>query len=136
MAEAEADRKKEQDALGIDYQIKGKDRGGRKTPFTAAFGESRTFKPAIPASGQLCTEFSVEGKPLEIIAMLHDLIIELDPNVKISKSSWRLTFEGALQTPIDDFEENEQNGELEESKEEKQELQQEFATALIQVELH
>lgn len=126
MEAAEADRKGEQDALDVDFQIASagtrrhayRGPGGAEVLLDAAFEESHAFKPAVAARGQLRTEFAVRGKPLELMGMLHDLIFKIDPNCSMSKYSWRLTFTGVMQTPVDDIVEDEENGEQEETKEE------------------
>ena len=75
----------------------------------------------MPAKGRVCTEFSVQGKPLDLMAMLFDQLFTIDPNVKVSKSSWRLTFISVLGTKTQIIQEGEGIDGEEESKEEKEE---------------
>ena len=106
--------------MDIDFQIASA--GSRRTAMRglgdaevqldAAFEASRSFKPPVtPARGQFSSKFSVLGKPLEIFGLLYDMLFKLDPNVSISKSSWRLTFTNAMQSPPEepDDEDDEEN---------------------------
>ena len=111
MQAAEADRKGEQDALDIDFQIASagtrRQQGNRGAAgagvlLDAAFEAGHAFAPAVAPRGQLSTEFSVRGKALELMGLLYDLAFTIDENVTLSKRHWRLTFTGVMQTPTDD----------------------------------
>lgn len=64
----------------------------------------------------------MEGKPLEVMELLHEVLTKIDRGAILSKSSWRITFTSIMQAPeIEDEPSNEAGTEetKEETKEEK-----------------
>ena len=152
MSVAKAERDKEQDALGIDFQI---DKAGkrrrevqRNSALIALKGklESHTFKPVpnVPL-GKRATQFLVQGPPFGILCLICDLIGDyVDNNVALSKHTWKLTFTGKAMETKYPAETEEKSSEAEPEGVVREEVKQKPVdpetllqhTALMKVELH
>ena len=101
MEKVKADRLAEQDSARMECATPtgvANRRGGNYYEsflFDTDFYMNHSFKPAVKQKVDVkTTQFLVNAKPLDIMPVLLDLIMEQDEKVVISDKSWKFKFEG------------------------------------------